>query len=207
MAVPVIEGVVVAEENAEMVHDAWRADQEIRREKERLAHEKRILQTWRKFVMGLRIMERVRAEYGDDGDAELDNPFQRRGKNQVAETPKGTDHVGHEHSHEDHHEEADGDLGGGFLLPGQDGADADLGGGFLLPGHDGDTNDFVVEHGDDVHRQAMKESIDLDEDGESDFDESAGDVEMSSPSEEEEEEEEEYKSPPRSSNRRRRRGG
>ncbi|RAO70004.1 uncharacterized protein BHQ10_006016 [Talaromyces amestolkiae] len=205
MAVPVIEGVVVAEENAELVRDAWRADQEVRREKERLAHEKRILQTWRKFVMGLRIMERVRAEYGDDGDAELDNPFQRRGQTQGAETPKGTDHKGHEHDYEDHHEEADADLGGGFLLPGQDDADADLGGGFLLPGQDDDTNDFVVEHGDDVHRQAVKESMDVDEDDEPDLDEPLGDVEMSSPSEEEEEEE--YKPPPRNSNQRRRRGG
>lgn len=192
MAVPVIEGVVVAEENAEVVRDAWRADQEVRREKERLAHEKRILQTWRKFVMGLRIMERVRVEYGDDGDAELDNPFQRRGRYQAAETPKDTTDP---EGHEDHHEEADADLGGGFLLPGQDDADADLGGGFLLPGQDDDTNDFVVEHGDEVHDPAV---------GVDEPDEPTGDVDMSSPSEEEEQE---YKPPPRSSNRRRRRGG
>jgi xeroderma pigmentosum group C-complementing protein len=192
MAVPVIEGVVVAEENAELVCDAWRADQEVRREKERLAHEKRILQTWRKFVMGLRIMERVRAEYGDDGDAELDNPFQRR-QTQAAETPKVAEHEGgHGHDYEeeeDHHHQND--------------VDADLGGGFLLPGQDDDANDFVVEHGDGVHRQPVKESMDVGEDDEPDLDEPAGDVEMSSPSEEEEE----YQPPPRGSNRRRRRGG
>ncbi|KAE8550078.1 hypothetical protein EYB25_008609 [Talaromyces marneffei] len=189
MAVPVIEGVVVAEENADLVRDAWRADQEVRREKERLAQEKRILQTWRKFVMGLRIMERVRAEYGDDGDAELDNPFQRRHKS--AEKPKVTEHEGHERDYEeeDHHHHED--------------ADADLGGGFLLPGQDDDTNDFVVEHGDEVHRQPVKESMDIDEDGEPDLDEPAGDVDIASTSEEEEE----YKPAPRSSNRRRRWGG
>lgn len=203
MAVPVIEGVVVAEENADLLRDAWRADQEVRREKERLAHEKRILQTWRKFVMGLRIMERVRAEYGDDGDAELDNPFQRRGKqSQLADTtnPTGDEGHGHDYKEDDHHREADANLGGGFLLPGEDEhANADLGGGFLLPGQDDDANDFVVEHGDEIHRQPVKESTDIDED-----DEPAGEVEMSSPGEEEEEE---YKPPPRSSNRRRRRGG
>lgn len=211
MAVPVIEGVVVAEENAEVVRDAWRADQEVRREKERLAHEKRILQTWRKFVMGLRIMERVRAEYGDEGDAELDNPFQRRRTTQGVETPKGTEHEANKHNYEegDHHnEDVDADLGGGFLLPGQDDAGTDLGGGFLLPGHD-DVNDFVVEHGDDVHRQTVKESMDVDHDDNDDEpgldepNEPEGDLETSPPSEEEEE----YKPPPRSSNRRRRRGG
>ncbi|EED20747.1 Rad4 family protein [Talaromyces stipitatus ATCC 10500] len=187
MAVPVIEGVVVAEENADLVRDAWRADQEVRREKERLAHEKRILQTWRKFVMGLRIMERVRAEYGEDGDAELDNPFQRRrptGKS--ADTvQKPPDVERHEHDYEedeDHYEDAN----------------ADLGGGFLLPDHDDGTNDFVVEHGDGPQRQKVEASMDVEgENHESDV----GDVEMSSPSEEE------YEPPPRGSNRRRRRGG
>lgn len=196
MAVPVIEGVVVAEENADLVRDAWRTDQEIRREKERLAHEKRILQTWRKFVMGLRIMERVKAEYGDEGDAELDNPFQRRRTAQGAETQKVAEHertegYGHDYEEDHHHDDPDADLGGGFLLPGQD----DDGG-----------NDFVVEHGDDVRRHTVKESMEIDEP-----DEPAGDVEMPSFSEEdgeeEGEEEEEYLQAPRSSNRRRRRGG
>lgn len=159
--------------------------------------------------MGLRIMERVKAEYGDEGDAELDNPFQRRRTTQGAETPKVAEYEAtkHEYEEEDHHrhEDADADLGGGFLLPGHDDPEADLGGGFLLPGQYDDTNDFVVEHGDDVRGQTVKESMDVDEDepDPDEPDELSGDVEMSSPSEGEEE----YKPPPRSSNRRRRRGG
>lgn len=121
MAVPIISGVVVAEENAELVVDAWRADQKARREKERLQQEKRILQTWRKFLMGLRIAERVRAEYGDGGDAETHNPF--------AKIPTHT---------------SENEPGADFLSeppPGED-----LGGGFLIPGQDANEDDFVVEH-------------------------------------------------------------
>jgi xeroderma pigmentosum group C-complementing protein len=122
MAVPVITGVVVAEENAGLVVDAWRADQKARREKERLQQEKRILQTWRKFLMGLRIAERVRAEYGDGGDAETHNPFTKVSKRDVSEEQQA------ENVDESHRDE---DLGGGFLLPGED---------------VGEEDGFVVEH-------------------------------------------------------------
>lgn len=121
MAVPVISGVVVAEENAELVVDAWRADQKARREKERLQQEKRILQTWRKFLMGLRIAERVRAEYGDGGDAETHNPFAKLPKRATADEQQAADF---EETH----------------------PDEDLGGGFLLPGESADEDDFIVEH-------------------------------------------------------------
>jgi xeroderma pigmentosum group C-complementing protein len=116
MAVPIIEGVVVAEENADLVKDAWRADQQARREKERLQQEKRILQTWRKFLMGLRIAERVRTEYGQDGDAEIDNPFHRRIQpgQSADQSPPLAEHTG-----EDEHED-NVDHGGGFLLPGHE---------------------------------------------------------------------------------------
>lgn len=106
MAVPIIQGVVVAAENEDLVKDAWRAEEAERRKKERLKQEKRILQTWRKFLMGLRIAERVREEYGADGDKETDNPFANR-KNLPREQRREPSEPPEDH-------------GGGFLLPGED---------------------------------------------------------------------------------------
>lgn len=121
MAVPVIEGVVVAAENEGLVKDAWLVDEAERQKKEELKQEKRILQTWRKFLMGLRIAERVREEYGQDPNAtEMDshNPFtnQRQTQSVPQEYEPSPDPVDH---------------GGGFLLPGED---------------DGDDGGLIVEH-------------------------------------------------------------
>ena len=134
MAVPVIQGVVVAAENEGLLKDAWRIDAAEKRKREELKAEKRILQTWRKFLFGLRIAERVREEYGGDEDADREreshNPFATKKKHQEVH---GSDE-GHE---EDHFEETSHnpiDHGGGFLLPGE--------------GHDGDGGLIVEEHHD-----------------------------------------------------------
>jgi xeroderma pigmentosum group C-complementing protein len=133
MAVPVIQGVVIAAENEGLLRDAWRIDAAEKRKREELKAEKRILQTWRKFLFGLRIAERVREEYGGDPDADRErdshNPFATRKKHQEM---NGSDE-GHE---EDHLEESPHnhiDHGGGFLLPGE--------------GDDGDEG-LIVEHHD-----------------------------------------------------------
>jgi xeroderma pigmentosum group C-complementing protein len=133
MAVPVIQGVVIAAENEGLLKDAWRIDAAEKRKREELKAEKRILQTWRKFLFGLRIAERVREEYGGDPDADRErdshNPFATRKKHQEMH---GSDE-GHE---EDHLEESSHnhiDHGGGFLLPGE--------------GDDGDEG-LIVEHHD-----------------------------------------------------------
>ncbi|KAI5309619.1 hypothetical protein KEM55_002805 [Ascosphaera atra] len=78
MAVPVIQGVVVASENADEVIELWQEEEEKRLERERLKHEKQILTTWRKLIMGVRIMERIQEEYGGDEHKEESNPFTRR---------------------------------------------------------------------------------------------------------------------------------
>ncbi|PLB34169.1 Rad4 family protein [Aspergillus candidus] len=130
MAVPVIQGVVVAAENEDLLKDAWRADAAEKRRKDHLKAEARILQTWRKFLYGLRIAERVREEYGPSDDAldrERDtvNPFASSSRSRPApQDPE--DHANH------------ADHGGGFLLPGEDEADNNdnHGGGFLLPGEE-----------------------------------------------------------------------
>lgn len=64
-AVPVCEGVVVAKENEKAVIDAWTKFHEEQRKKQETKMEKLVLDLWRKFVMGLRIRERVHDTYGD----------------------------------------------------------------------------------------------------------------------------------------------
>jgi xeroderma pigmentosum group C-complementing protein len=133
MAVPVIQGVVIAAENEGLLKDAWRIDAAEKRKREELKAEKRILQTWRKFLFGLRIAERVREEYGGDPDADRErdshNPFATRKKHQEMH---GSDE-GHEEDHLEESSHNHVDHGGGFLLPGE--------------GDDGDEG-LIVEHHD-----------------------------------------------------------
>jgi xeroderma pigmentosum group C-complementing protein len=65
-AVPVLTGVVVSVENEDLVIDAWRVDEAEKAKKEAEKREKLLLGLWRKFFSGLRIVERMKAEYGED---------------------------------------------------------------------------------------------------------------------------------------------
>tara|TARA_R110002003_G_scaffold197_7_gene15390 strand:+ start:8934 stop:12296 length:3363 start_codon:yes stop_codon:yes gene_type:complete len=65
-AVPVLTGVVVAAENEDMVIDAWEVEEAEKARKEAEKREKLVLGLWKKFMSGLRIVERMKAEYGDD---------------------------------------------------------------------------------------------------------------------------------------------
>ena len=68
MAVPVIQGVVIAEEYHDQVMEELAKDEA---EKSRKADEKRrkaALAMWRKFLMGMRIVERFKRDYGDIQD-------------------------------------------------------------------------------------------------------------------------------------------
>lgn len=65
-AVPVITGVVVAEENEDMVIDAWEVEEAEKAKREADKREKLVLSLWKKFMSGLRIVERMKAEYGED---------------------------------------------------------------------------------------------------------------------------------------------
>jgi xeroderma pigmentosum group C-complementing protein len=67
-AVPILEGVVVAAENESLVTDAWLADEAEKASKEQAKREMRILTTWKRFLTGLRIVERMRREYGDEAE-------------------------------------------------------------------------------------------------------------------------------------------
>ncbi|KAJ8109491.1 hypothetical protein ONZ43_g6121 [Nemania bipapillata] len=100
MAVPVIQGVVIAQENYErLVEELERYEAE----KARKEDEKRrttALSTWRRFLMGLRIADRIRQDYGH-----------------LDESDDGLGH-GREHQKNAELDVQDEDMGGGFLPEG-----------------------------------------------------------------------------------------
>ena len=139
-AVPVIQGVVVAAENEKAVIDEWEKDEEERRIKEEGKREKATLAMWRKWLMGLRIIERVREDYGGDATFHMkegSNPFTNQGKARRSKSKVELESVGlPEPVREEHDENTDG----GFL------PDDDVGGGgFLLEGHEEETSRPEIE--------------------------------------------------------------
>ncbi|KAM4054557.1 rad4 transglutaminase-like domain-containing protein [Hirsutella rhossiliensis] len=69
MAVPVIQGVVVAEEHHEQLMAELEKNEAERLRKEDEKRRKAVLGTWRRFIMGLRIVERMRQDYGEVDDS------------------------------------------------------------------------------------------------------------------------------------------
>ena len=65
MAVPVIQGVVIAEENQDLVMEELEKDEIERARKEDEKRRKKALGKWRKFLMGMRVVERIRQDYGE----------------------------------------------------------------------------------------------------------------------------------------------
>ena len=131
-AVPVINGVVVTENNEIAVIDEWEKDEEERRIKEEGKREKAALATWRKWLMGLRIIQRVREEYGADADAHLKeeiNPFTNQSK--VTRAPPADGGLVSPQHDVATASYDDGDNGGGFVV---DDENSTLGGGFFLGG-------------------------------------------------------------------------
>ncbi|TKA22060.1 hypothetical protein B0A50_08440 [Salinomyces thailandicus] len=85
-AVPVLTGVVVAEEHVEMVRDAWRVEQAEVKRKEDVKRTAAALSSWRKMLLGLRVLERMHTEYaGSAGKEEEYNPFLARAKREERE--------------------------------------------------------------------------------------------------------------------------
>lgn len=68
MAVPVIQGVVIADEYHDQVMAELQKDEAERTRKEDEKRRKVALGQWRKFIMGLRIVQRIRLEYGEIDD-------------------------------------------------------------------------------------------------------------------------------------------
>ncbi|KKF92923.1 DNA repair protein rhp42 [Ceratocystis platani] len=118
MAVPVIQGVVCAEEYYDAVMEQVRIDEAERQRKEDEKRRKNSLAMWRKLLKGLRIIERVRADYG-----EVMEGFQVFGRNH--QRPEDLQREKEEKAR------ALADMGGGFIPEGyeediehqEDGAD------------------------------------------------------------------------------------
>ena len=91
IAIPLLTGVVIAEENQDMVMEAWKEDEQERRVKEEGKREKGALVLWRKWMMGLRILHRVNLEYGDNNGTQIAdelNPFTNSKGMKVSESSK-----------------------------------------------------------------------------------------------------------------------
>ncbi|TGJ86205.1 hypothetical protein E0Z10_g2534 [Xylaria hypoxylon] len=69
MAVPVIQGVVVAQEHHEHLLEELEKDEAERARKEDEKRRKVALGTWRRFLMGLRIADRIQQDYGHLDDS------------------------------------------------------------------------------------------------------------------------------------------
>lgn len=146
MAVPIVTGVVVAEEHFEAVMEEWEKDEAERERKEDEKRHKAAIGMWRKMLMGLRIVERVRDEYGGEG-AEVDafNPWTNKNKGKEVDQ----DIMAQRRLME----QRDEDMAGGFLPEGHDEEEPDAhrhasffpvaneeddesDGGFVVEGHD-----------------------------------------------------------------------
>jgi xeroderma pigmentosum group C-complementing protein len=147
MAVPIITGVVVAKEHLEAVMEEWEKDEAERVRKEDEKRQKAAIGMWRKMLMGLRIVERVREEYGGEAGKEVDelNPWinKKNGK-EVDRDAEARRRI---------MERRDEDMAGGFMAEGHDEEEPDThhassffpvvnegddeyGGGFVVEGHD-----------------------------------------------------------------------
>ncbi|KAK4098304.1 Rad4-domain-containing protein [Parathielavia hyrcaniae] len=138
MAVPVIQGVVVAEEYHDRVMEELARDEAEKKRKEDEKRRKAALGMWRRFLMGLRIVERIKQDYGE-----------------VREDVDvfGHDRDGHVRSEEEVHAAVEEDIGGGFLPEGYgEGVEktTNLTSGFFPVGDDGEgaKDELEVDHGD-----------------------------------------------------------
>ncbi|KAJ0280742.1 hypothetical protein COL940_006062 [Colletotrichum noveboracense] len=127
MAVPVIQGVVIAEEHHDQVMEEIRKDEAERARKEDEKRRKEALRLWSKFIKGLRIVERIRQDYGHADD----------------NVPVFQKHGGSKEAKEDQDESnkvdaeamrvRDEEMAGGFFPEGHDEEEA---GGFFAEGHE-----------------------------------------------------------------------
>lgn len=159
MAVPVVTGVVVAEEHYDAVLDEWQKDEAERVRKEDEKRKKAAIDMWRKMLMGLRIVVRIREEYGEHADENPDvlNPWSNQ---------KAKDDDAKVEAQKRIMDERDEEMAGGFLPEGFDAEAPDdhrRDPFFPVAIEDGDGEDssgFVVDHGDglevDKHEKHMK---------------------------------------------------
>lgn len=132
-AVPVITGVVVAAENEDLVIDAWEVAEAEKTKKEEDKREKYILGLWKKFLTGLKIVERVKRDHGQDA-VEVWRKEKEK-ENKKSPQPKGQ-------SEWDTFQNHDGDFEGGFVRE-----DPGAAGGFIAEDNKLPENDEAMPGG------------------------------------------------------------
>ncbi|KAF1940454.1 Rad4-domain-containing protein [Clathrospora elynae] len=150
-AVPVLTGVVVAEENEDLLIDAWEVEEVEKVRKEKDKREKLVLGLWRKFASGLRIIERMKAEYGEDVELPVKKttiiPEEKEGKGK-SEWEVFQNHKNFEGGFM---REDAGPSAGGFMPETSHNAeqDEDMAGGFFTASQ-GDPvhGDLTIDHGE-----------------------------------------------------------
>ncbi|GAB1319591.1 Xeroderma pigmentosum group C-complementing protein [Madurella fahalii] len=146
MAVPVIQGVVIAEEHHDRVMEELAKGEAEKRRKEDEKRRKAALAMWRKFVMGMRIVERIKQDYGQVGD-EVD-VFGRGAGGRAAAAREGAS-------------EGEEEMGGGFLPEEYEVEDEErptgLASGFfpVVDDHDGVEDTLEVDHGEGPERPGV----------------------------------------------------
>ncbi|KAI9843425.1 MAG: hypothetical protein M1838_002631 [Thelocarpon superellum] len=141
-AVPLVSGVVIPTEHEHTVIEAWHQDEKERLRKEEGKREKMALGLWRKFLMGMRILARVRDEYGGDDDGGIRdevNPFTNRNKHQKTSRPQDASAFPRP---TENHEHDEVEAMSGFLPDAEQG-----GGGFFPAGYDEDEATQAADHG------------------------------------------------------------
>lgn len=146
MAVPVIQGVVIAEENYDMLMEELEKAEAERIRKEDEKRRKAALAQWRRFLMGMRIAERIRQEYGEIDD-------------QISVFGHSRDAL-HVHPPPEDHDE---DTAGGFLPEGYEEEEEETEG----PAHHGSSFFPAVDEDDEGDDGLlMEESTETQENGE-----------------------------------------
>lgn len=92
---PIITGVVVAEESADLLLEAVANSEEAAEEKEYTKKQERVLKKWKKLIVGIRIRQRIQASYQSPNELivpdEQESQFGKNGKKRAAPTPDITD--------------------------------------------------------------------------------------------------------------------
>ncbi|KAL2018221.1 hypothetical protein VTK56DRAFT_1128 [Thermocarpiscus australiensis] len=142
MAVPVIQGVVIAEEHYDRVMEELAKDEAEKKRKEDEKRRKAALALWRRFLMGMRIMERIKEVHGEVRE-DVDGFGRGSGRaTGVEEVPA----VGAEDA-----------MGGGFLPEGyevEEERTTNLSSGFfpVADDEDGGEDALEVDHGEGEER-------------------------------------------------------
>ena len=149
-AVPVITGVVVAEENEHLVIDAWEAEEAEKARKEAEKRQKFVLGLWKKFYSGLKIVQRMKDEYGEEAELPQKDLYAPMEKKAETEWEVFQKHQGKDFEGGFLREEPAGGAGGFLREPTPVAAhDKDMAGGFFPASLEEVTHgDLTIDLGD-----------------------------------------------------------